>query len=38
LFAFVAHHAAGFGAIVFTLAALAAAPFFLFRPPGGQQG
>jgi hypothetical protein len=38
LLAFVAHHSAGFGAIGFTLAALAAAPFFLFRPPGGLRG
>jgi hypothetical protein len=38
LLAFVAHHPAGFGAIGFTLAALAAAPFFLFRPPGGLRG
>ena len=36
--AFVAHHTAGFGAIGFTLAALAAAPFFLFRSPGDQRG
>jgi hypothetical protein len=38
LLAFVAHHLAGFGAIAFMLAALAAAPFVLFRPPGGQRG
>jgi hypothetical protein len=38
LLAFVAHHTAGFGAIGLTLAALAAAPFFLFRSSGGQQG
>ena len=36
--AFVAHHTEGFGAIGFTLAVVAAAPFFLFRPPGGQRG
>jgi hypothetical protein len=38
LLAFVAHHTEGLGAVGFTLAVLAAAPFFLFRPPGGQRG
>ena len=38
LLAFVANHTAGFGAIGVTLAALVAAPFFLFRPPGGLRG
>ncbi len=38
LLAFVAHHTEGFGAIGCTLAVLAAAPFFLFKPQGGQRG
>jgi hypothetical protein len=37
LLGFVTHHTEGLGAIGFTLAVLAAAPFCLFRPPGSQR-